>query len=631
MDRAAHPRQTLSYNPRPRRWSQHRLLRPPAGSERHCGYLSTGALRDPRLMAFDPFGITLYEKYLVIPNRIAKNQIRFHHEELAMTNVMTGEQSLKSVRITERLDVDKLVKIGATEITSDDAAKLKHRFLYTPAAFEVSYYDDIDRAALHLDKSKDHYLSVEIKNTSGQPITLTPFSSGKPSSSQHHFKLGFVPPAIHQKLELDSPGQWEFTSELDGQSNVHFIYFQRTTAKTLQPGETILLRLKYGYAEAQGNAKFAQVTSEVGANVNFVGNRPVQYRCSKHIALIYRDTHHPLAADFTGGRTVLNDGTTSNTLILQVTNLLPDSLKLNPQGSSPQTSLTISFDIAPDGAKTTAIYAGYLAKADKVNKTNVTIRCVKRNSGSQNWVDNSRWQKDPADNNAHQWTFNPTKSNFSQHESVFFEISGVQSDLAPGLTNLYLHYANLPHYSNNTLVAQIEKSPLIYGPNAKEGLKIRGGNGVSLSGFDTDYAHAALHVSVGACDKNSAHFVGGAGVFIDEVASGRYGLSVEMADDGGFSGRFKGGDGVKILGVKESKTALEVQGSNNGPTAKFSGGTGVSITDAGSDWSHPALKVDVGSEGRNSAQFVGGGGVHIKEIANGYCGLSVEMSGGNWP
>ena len=69
---------------------------------------------------------------------------------------------------------------------------------------------------------------------------------------------------------------------------------------------------------------------------------------------------------------------------------------------------------------------------------------------------------------------------------------------------------------------------------------------------------------------------------------------------------------------------MEVQG-NSGPTAKFSGGTGFLIENAGTDWSHPSLHVNAGTGRLHAAWFEGGGGVFIKNVANDGHGLTVDM------
>ena len=48
------------------------------------------------------------------------------------------------------------------------------------------------------------------------------------------------------------------------------------------------------------------------------------------------------------------------------------------------------------------------------------------------------------------------------NSALEFSISGVKTTLPPGFTNLYVTFREFQNYGTQTIVTQIEKSPLIY-------------------------------------------------------------------------------------------------------------------------------------------------------------------------
>ena len=171
----------------------------------------------------------------------------------------------------------------------------------------------------------------------------------------------------------------------------------------------------------------------------------------------------PISIDFVGRRTILNDGTSPNSVTLQLTSLLPSGGALN---FGKQSYFEVWFDTIAANAKNQKssdyAYALTTSKAAGNIKFPSTI--------------NSGWSIAP---NSGKWKIG-TLQKAPLKGAVRIGIANIVTGLAPGMTHLYLGYNDIPGYGSGVLVAQLEKSPWLYGSGLPANGEINYGQNVGL-------------------------------------------------------------------------------------------------------------------------------------------------------
>lgn len=180
----------------------------------------------------------------------------------------------------------------------------------------------------------------------------------------------------------------------------------------------------------------------------------------------------PLVVDFLGRKTILNDSS-SQSLTLYLQNMDPSGKPLilvdleikgsgHPKPPPPPPTFTLWFDTDKNPG-TTATGARYLGITNNI-QDNVHI------SGLSGWT----IQGPGIEGNNPVWTLTTTTTSINSGQPVVFSITGIQTTLAPGFTNLYFQYQNIPGYQDGIMTAQIEKSPTQYNADAGAGTVSQG-------------------------------------------------------------------------------------------------------------------------------------------------------------
>ena len=507
------------------------------------------------------------------------------------------------------------------------------------STLSIDLSDEEGARALFIEEPTENTLNVAIQNEAAVDVTFVA-KTGTPSNSNYHIKLqfstGFGVTAATLAFAKSVKGWTAVLTKSRGRGT---LYLLNTSGLTLtafgQPGDEIELPLVYTNVTPAGGALQSRVSVAVNPNTAFVkdanNGKVTVERADKtqFLELVKTGKPAPLALELVGRRTICNDGT-AHTLTLQLKNLLDDGpIKLAPTtGTAPPTQLIISFDKA--GTKWSL---GTQAEID-----GITV------SPPSGW-----------NNTSNKWLLKTTNTSLARNGTVQITLGTVKSTLAPGFANVYVRYKDLPGYGDGVLVAQIEKSPLLYSDAA--------GSGMTLNG--TTGSNNALSIGVNATGEglrieqkgtgNSAYFEGGCGVRIKTtttdntlVAEGGTGVRIENIkpnanglsigpinsagaglyidqQGGGHSAYIQGGAGVRIVvrnlkpdtpegsynglcidGMKSSQPALRVIQSGSGPTASFNGGEGV--------WIETETKA-------NSLIASGGAGVCIQNVKSDASGL----------
>jgi hypothetical protein len=178
----------------------------------------------------------------------------------------------------------------------------------------------------------------------------------------------------------------------------------------------------------------------------------------QHLSLVNESgqKHIPLHVGIVGNDKVLNNGTVSG-LKLRITNLVkPDPMKpgegnivLN-QGPDPKQPPPTKFIFSFDAGSEADPWA--LGKISDVKK--IEIRAVNKPFNTPSPTEQGQ---------SVQWTMWPMQTiTLGPGESIDFTIGEIKTNHPSGLSNLYIHYKNIPGYWDGNFVALIEKAPLVY-------------------------------------------------------------------------------------------------------------------------------------------------------------------------
>jgi Concanavalin A-like lectin/glucanases superfamily len=402
---------------------------------------------------------------------------------------------IAQVRIyNQALTVDAIMH----DMEADQTALSSFRKSY-PIDFRL-YNDDQQDVIAITDDPAGQNLHLEISNASAQVINLLAPSNATASSSNYHFALKFRPGVLSsasQQTQLPfavfainssqtqttltqafqafmassqatsqpvsdavrasaintasvlqgalqqlgwSPG---FHQDADGSVTV---YFLSTKTDALQPGEKRTVIFPNLSASGTGGARGTRVEL-LYQQLTFGSDlTPVQGRRQIHLSVVNERGQKaiPLHVGFVGFNTILNDGITSNSLTLRITNVLENGvIALNTNSSAPSMFI-FSFDVDKDWA---------LGTTGQVSAIGITPNDL------QNWI------KPSVENQGEspQWTVTPksSKTTLAAGEALQLTIDTIVSSSPSGQTNLYVRYENIPGYWDGQFVVPIEKTPLL--------------------------------------------------------------------------------------------------------------------------------------------------------------------------
>ncbi len=336
------------------------------------------------------------------------------------------------------------------------------------AIFTSNLVDESGQPNLMID---GHELVWKLTNSvpPGQgSLIINPFQTRGAGPDQFHFKLEFSPPVFTEAPVLKD---WDVEADKDPFGAIKYLYIAYTKpALSIDPGKFQLFRLIYTHA-IQENVNSAKVTVTIttGANVN-LDSKPIKgqgyvFDLTLTQAKMPTLSASPIAVEFVGRRSVLNDGKSPNTFAFAITNMTEETLPLTPMtkaavDTSP-TTFVVWFEVAENTDQHPQLYA--LARKGQLTDAHAVLNPTPANP---NWSVIKHAETDPPE-----WRITVTAPNMNlqPHVPVLFTFSGITTDLDSGCAPLYLRFENLSVFPTGVISAEVEKTPLRYGATAGTG------------------------------------------------------------------------------------------------------------------------------------------------------------------
>ena len=376
-------------------------------------------------------------------------------------------------------------------------------------ALTLGLGDDLGGQVIHINSSIARYLNLSIANTLTAEVQIVG-QPGPASAQNYHFHIQFVNNQCSFQAGPTTP-HWLIGTAGDNSGNVTDIYLLSKDTINLKAasaaGSMISIQLRYTGAVLNNPAvEVLQVAVTVGQNVYAMlkpSPQPVTGTETIHLTTFTdAGAPSPLIATLVQPKTILDDGTAAD-LLLRLVNTSPEPVTFTPppDANSPTpTSIHLSVDVH-DAAAWALCTA---AEADSIVVTPPP-----------------HWSRQSGTNDTGQktWAFRPEYTDTKQidpHASLEFPIKGVKTTLPPGFTNLYVALREFPNYGTQTVVTQIEKSPLIYNKGKNSGLLSQGTTGANQALRINGVTSGDLMVVEQSGAGSSAHFKGGAGVTIEK-------------------------------------------------------------------------------------------------------------------
>lgn len=307
------------------------------------------------------------------------------------------------------------------------------------------------------------------------------------SAQKCHFSLRWEKDLQIQPEDFSvKEAEWEVTCD-DEDDHFFILYFFRTSSFVLKPqnqanaSEKLLLTLQ-DFTVTNRAVKSTNVEMRYGSPLLLNNGQEFTETISvKNTISVTSHPDHkniPLQVRFIGPNTILNDGTSNNSLKLQIINRPPsNNNRPNLLLDKTNSKFIVSLET---GEGETGKGAEYLTTLDKVN--NVIIDST----------DKTNWKVEKTGNDAEwkvQLNDSSKKDILSSQDNIELNISNLVSSNPSGVAYLYITYQNIGTYPDGRLVVPIEKTPLLYR-----------GNSVGIS--TTPYSDMSLVV------KDKAYFEG---------------------------------------------------------------------------------------------------------------------------
>ena len=382
-------------------------------------------------------------------------------------------------------------------------------------ALTLGLSDDLGGEVIHIDSSIPRHLNLSITNTLTVEVEIVGQAVASPSN--YHFHIQFVDNQCFSHAPTLTTPNWDIAHTRNNAGLITDIYLLSKDNIVLSsasaPNNTTSVRLRYQDAKLDHGVEILQVAVTVGQYVYAKlkpNPEPVTGTETLHLSTFTdAGAPSPLIATLVQPKTILNDDTTAD-LLLHLVNTSPDPMPFIPPseaGSPTPTAiqLTVDVDDAAAWALCKAAEADSIVIHPPLNWSEVAS--PKTGTGQKTWL------------------FRPDYGYTKQidaHSVLPFSLHCVKTTLPPGFTNLYVTLEEFPNYGTQTVVTQIEKSPLIYNKGINSGLLSQGTTGASqaltLNGNTTGDLLLVEQSGAGS----SAHFKGGAGVTIENnlVVSG---------------------------------------------------------------------------------------------------------------
>lgn len=302
-------------------------------------------------------------------------------------------------------------------------------------------------------------LRLEIENISGSTINFDALG-GDPGKGNYHFALFFrggvlsTYSALNAGIKSGSDCRMSraVAGGVVGSYYFYFIYDKPSLAQ----GKILSVDLQSFLAEDR-NSDFVTELSLDFQNLTDSGGNPISTSAKSDLtvenSLVNRRL--PLQFSFRDHDTVLNDGVAANSLTLMVANMsVPEDESLKAAGNivfDQNSRVSIGFDVQLQGQ--TKDWA--LGTDDNIKNCQVGF--------PSGWA--QKEQVTVTDEGKISWSFAPADPNspitLGSLQEMVVTVTGIQTNLISGFTNLYFSYQNVPNYGNGEFRIPILKTPLV--------------------------------------------------------------------------------------------------------------------------------------------------------------------------
>ncbi|HEY8459190.1 MAG TPA: LamG domain-containing protein, partial [Blastocatellia bacterium] len=250
---------------------------------------------------------------------------------------------IASIRVYDRaLKAEEIV----LDMQDDQTAMASFRQA-NPLDFHLD--DDDDQQVLYItDDPAGRNLKVEITNASRQAIEFVKQSSDVAAADNCHLELRFRPGTLSEaSLNQISVAEsdWRLAKSQANGAGVS-LYLLNAKGAIVKPTEKINLTLQRVAADGGGGARGTRVELKY-RQLKYPNDAAlIEGSRIQHLSVVNQRGRKniPLHAGFVGSNVVLNDGASSSTLKLRITNALrEDSIPLAPAGPN-ASRLIVSFD-----------------------------------------------------------------------------------------------------------------------------------------------------------------------------------------------------------------------------------------------------------------------------------------------
>ncbi|MBO3461276.1 hypothetical protein G7B40_031790 [Aetokthonos hydrillicola Thurmond2011] len=295
-------------------------------------------------------------------------------------------------------------------------------------------------------------LSLELFNQSDEVVKFAaPPNNAEDASGQNcHFYLNLD----GQYCLETTPQGWKVVQESD-----NLFYFLKQEASDLQPKAAnastnkIVLNLGTFRAFPEGGTRTIRAELIYGPLLRNKDDK--QFKDEHNQYFSYGNTIFitnnrsgkktlPLQVGFAAGNSVLNDGTSTNSLELLIANKNWPSSNLS---LSQDSEFVIRFEMG-DKAQEGAV------------ATEAQIKNISISTTSSNW----QVQHVPSST---EWTVKPKSgiNSLASDEAIKLNITNLVTGNSSGSGYLYVRYKNIPNYPDGQFVVPVEKTPLLYQEN----------------------------------------------------------------------------------------------------------------------------------------------------------------------
>ena len=426
-------------------------------------YLNGSPIDTEKLAAFN-----LTNKRLTLAKRGISTEKNFPGK---IANVRIYRRALSMAEIREDMNADKLAL---------PAFRKAH-----PVAFSLSDEDENYVLYISDDPRDENRLNLDLRNTSTEAIRFEKGDGDHASRENHHFELVFRNGVLSEKtLEklrarqgdvVAEAAPWDvFSPGEDSQSGTLSLYLlYRETGKLLLPAQRLTIPLRSVSATAGSGARGTRIELKLN-QLSYVDDKtPITGSRIQHLQILNHlgSRRLPLHAGFSGSNRILNDGSSSNRLVLQLMNVLH---------ADQDTSVTLKADseflISFDVQSSDEVAPWSLCTASEIEelKANDSIivaqldenRDVVVDATGNPISDTGRWQVARTDHGQGEspvWNITPRQELVLRRDDyIQIHISNIKTSLPSGLTNLYLEYRNVPGFWDGQIACVIEKAPLLF-------------------------------------------------------------------------------------------------------------------------------------------------------------------------